>query len=129
MRVIYSWIDLCISMLKKKTTTICVGQPFWKVDNFFLSFRIGQQLNIQNIQMADGTFSNITGQLVPQIWILLFRSKIHICWTSCPLIFENIPSANWIFWIFSCCPTLKEWKKLSTFHKGCPTHIVVVLFF
>jgi hypothetical protein len=54
-------------MLKKKTTTICVGQPFWKVDNFFLSFRIGQQLNIQKIQMADGTFSKITGQLVPQI--------------------------------------------------------------
>jgi hypothetical protein len=52
---------------KKKTTTICVGQPFWKVDNFFLSFRIGQQLNIQKIQMADGTFSKITGQLVPQI--------------------------------------------------------------
>ena len=52
---------------KKKPTTICVGQPFWKVDKFFLSFRIGQQLNIQKIQMADGTFSKITGQLVPQI--------------------------------------------------------------
>lgn len=52
---------------KKNPTTICVGQPFWKVDKFVLSFRIGQQLNIQKIQMADGTFSKITGQLVPQI--------------------------------------------------------------